>query len=79
VDEAVSVEARPGTDFAVKWFGGYATQREVDRRKTELRELVERSPKWSVAAEPSLLQYNDPFTPPWKRRNEVIIPVTSLK
>ena len=26
-------------------------------------------------AAPLLMQYNDPFTPPWKRRNEVAIPV----
>ena len=31
----VSVEARPGTDFAVKWFGGYATQREVGSASTK--------------------------------------------
>jgi len=36
---------------------------------------------WEVAdpgEPPLLLQYNDPFTPPWKRRNELALPVRKV-
>ena len=63
---------------AVLWFGGYATRAEVDRRTKELRALIKAYPAWRAAgaeAQPFLLQYNDPFQPPWSRRNEIVIPV----
>ena len=31
--------------------------------------------KGDADADAVLMQYNDPFQPPWKRRNEVAIPV----
>ena len=62
---------------AVVWFGGYAGADEVARRESELLERVRES-EWQAVdadAKPYLLQYNDPFTAPWARRNEVAIPV----
>ena len=47
------------------------------RRESELLERVRES-EWQAVdadAKPYLLQYNDPFTAPWARRNEVAIPV----
>ena len=70
-------------ELACLWFGGFAGAGEVSRRKAELREVIEGDPAWEVvgeaeAEEPLLLQYNDPFTPPWARRNEVALPVRKV-
>ena len=49
---------------------------------TQLCAAVDEDSEWEVAtageeeeSEPLLMQYNDPFTLPWKRRNEVALPV----
>ena len=50
-------------------------------RRAALVAAVEADGAWEAAADgaegapPLLLQYNDPFTPPWKRRNELALPV----
>ena len=62
---------------AVLWFGGYATKEEVALRTLELLTIVDEDDKWKSKPLESvrLLQYNDPFTLPYLRRNEVVIPV----
>ena len=63
--------------LAVLWFGGVADQEETRRRTLELKEALEMDPEWKLkgATDTSafVLQYNDPFQPPWKRRNEVAL------
>jgi len=80
----VQVEAEGGgliadsTLLAVEWFGGYATKEEVASRKKALVQSVEMSDSWQLLNpedDPCLLQYNDPFVPPWKRRNEVAVAI----
>ncbi len=63
--------------IAVLWFGGYATADKVRLLSQELLDQVDQDVKWKVKdfEEVRLFQYNDPFQPPWKRRNEVAIPV----
>ena len=41
----------------------------------ELVEAITASEKYAVAGETYSAAYNDPFTPPWRRRNEVLVPV----
>ena len=62
---------------AVLWFGGYATKEEVALRTLELLTKLDEDDQWKSkpAADVRLLQYNDPFTLPYLRRNEVVIPV----
>uniref|UniRef100_A0A7S0IQ04 SOUL heme-binding protein n=1 Tax=Calcidiscus leptoporus TaxID=127549 RepID=A0A7S0IQ04_9EUKA len=64
---------------AVAWFGGFAGKADVAARRQALLARVEADSAWeaTVAKDtpPLLLQYNDPFTPPWKRRNELALPV----
>ena len=72
-------------DFlAVTWFGGFCSGSLADRKAQFLREMIEKEEprRWRIKNEdsglkqnPLVLQYNDPFQPPWKRRNEVAIPV----
>lgn len=63
---------------AVGWFGGYASDGEVARRKASLAAALaddaEYAPVGSSVDDVAVLQYNDPFTPPWLRRNEVALP-----
>ena len=59
---------------AASYYGGYATKDEVARRSAELVEAIEAS-DYAVAGETYSAAYNDPFTPPWRRRNEVLVAV----
>ena len=59
---------------AALYYGGYATKDEVERRSAELVEAIEAS-DYAVTGETYSAAYNDPFTPPWRRRNEVLVPV----
>eukprot|EP01041_Mallomonas_annulata_P007068 gene7068-14380_t len=62
---------------AVLWFGGYATKASISLRTEELLTAVRADTEWEImeGQTPYCMQYNDPFQPPWKRRNEVAIPV----
>ena len=58
------------------WFGGFGGPDDVAARKKALLEALAADEEWeALPGEPVLMQYNDPFTPPWKRRNEVAVPV----
>ncbi len=70
LDEKVKIELVKGRKMAVIAFSGYATE---DSRKRHL-EILEETLKdhgTETRGEPVLMQYNDPWTPPFMRRNEV--------
>jgi len=73
----VKLKADEGGIRAVSMFGGFASKKEVALKKEELMANLEKCKEWVPVENSSvtLAQYNDPFTPPWKRRNEVVIPV----
>ena len=90
IDASVSVEGLGGglvadsSTIAVKWFGGFASAAEVSRQSAALIAGLqsEGQSDWEMVnpnASPFLMQYNDPFQPPWKRRNEVAVPVRRRK
>ena len=80
---AVGVEeAEPGRDVAVLWFTGMASSAAVRQRSAELAAAIDADPAWKPASSAEdgaatrvLMQYNDPFALPWRRRNEVPVPV----
>lgn len=75
-DAGVSLEPRPTETLAVSIFGGYALGPTVAKKTEELIDFVQKSDRWEIEQNSTrLMQYNDPFTVPWKRRNEVSIPV----
>lgn len=55
-------------------FGGYATESRVNRKIRELKAALERD-GIAMTGEAQVAQYNPPWTPPWMRRNEILIPV----
>jgi SOUL heme-binding protein len=55
-------------------FSGFTTQAAVQEQTSKLRNWM--SSKQLEAAGPAqVARYNDPFTLPWRRRNEILIPV----
>ena len=78
----VYLERDSGGERAVLMFGGFASKGEVERKRAALLKGLEKDRDWELldgqgsGTVPTLAQYNDPFTPPWKRRNEVSVLVT---
>ena len=73
----VSLAVKESQTRAVVMFGGYASKSETNKRKEQLMSSLANNKEWEPVndATITLSQYNDPFTPPWKRLNEVSISV----
>eukprot|EP00581_Thalassiosira_minuscula_P018960 CAMPEP_0183722008 /NCGR_PEP_ID=MMETSP0737-20130205/14088_1 /TAXON_ID=385413 /ORGANISM="Thalassiosira miniscula, Strain CCMP1093" /LENGTH=365 /DNA_ID=CAMNT_0025952093 /DNA_START=187 /DNA_END=1284 /DNA_ORIENTATION=+ len=76
-DSVVRVSSVDGCDRAVLAFPGFGRKTDVETRSSRLREILESDKDWRAVDDATVLlaQYNDPFTPPWKRRNEVSLSV----
>eukprot|EP00978_Attheya_sp_CCMP212_P037303 scaffold174751_cov49-Attheya_sp.AAC.2 len=78
----VQLKKQMGGERAVKMFGGFATKQQVEAQTKELMEIIAKQDEWMIASqedqEVTSAQYNDPFTPPWKRLNEVSVLVVPL-
>ena len=74
----VTLQRKDREDRAVLMFGGYASKKEVGKRKGELKEILSMNDSSWVIEEDDITvaQYNDPFTVPWKRLNEVSLKVS---
>ncbi|KAL7519587.1 hypothetical protein ACHAWX_004346 [Stephanocyclus meneghinianus] len=72
-DSAVRIAPVQGSVRGVLAFGGYG--RKSDAMSKKLKDLLLKDGEWCAVenAPVVLAQYNDPFTPPWKRRNEVSV------
>lgn len=84
VDNKVVIETKGGgvlektTTLAVIYFGGYASENQVNLYKQKLISALNDDNMWKMkddATLPFIFQYNDPFQPPWSRRNEIAINV----
>jgi hypothetical protein len=71
---AVRLRAMDSHQMAVVRFSGWTTQSAIDEQTTKLEQWMA-SKKLSPAGPPQVARYNDPFTLPWRRRNEIMIPV----
>jgi hypothetical protein len=60
--------------LAVIRFSGYMSQGSYDKNLKQLKEALE-DEGISTVGEPQLMQYNDPWTPPFSRRNEISLQV----
>jgi len=74
-DSVVNVSSVDGCERAVLAFPGFGRKSDVENRSNKLREMMTSEKEWSVVEDAPVIlaQYNDPFTPPWKRRNEVSV------
>jgi len=73
-DPAVALVVDPPRTTAVRRFSWYATDARVARERARLLDtLAAADIAWT--GEVSVLQYNDPWTPPFLRTNEVEVPI----
>ena len=81
VGSGVTLIRDEGGERAVAIFGGFAGKKDVTTRTKQLLRDLANDKEWKAGPESSvtLAQYNDPFTPPWKRRNEVFINIVRRK
>lgn len=79
-DPSVQIKELPQRLVAVHRFPGVATMEEVKRQVEKLRAALELDGSYAPvsAGEYSVLQYNPPYTLPWRRRNEVAMVVTPV-
>jgi len=55
-------------------FSGFTTESAIQERTEQLSQWIQ-SKAWIVTGNPQIARYNDPFTLPFNRRNEILIPV----
>jgi hypothetical protein len=73
-DSDVTLVTEPQKTVAVNQFSWYAPEWRVARRTQKLLSTLEGEGIEPVG-DPTLLRYNDPWTPPFMRRNEVAVEV----
>ncbi|MFW5956287.1 MAG: SOUL family heme-binding protein [Halorhabdus sp.] len=73
-DATVRLVVEPPTTVAVTEFSWYAPERRVDRLERKLLATLERA-GIEQQGEPYLLRYDDPWTPPFMRHNEVAVEI----
>ncbi|WP_408957365.1 SOUL family heme-binding protein [Natrinema sp. 74] len=73
-DPAVQLVVEPPKTVAVRRFSWYATDDRVARQRDRLLETLSRE-AIEPSGSPVLLQYNDPWTPPFLRTNEVEVAI----
>jgi len=74
-DSRIRLIEYPETHQAALTFSGASAAEELPARRAQLLAALERS-TWQAAGEAVLQYYDPPWTLPFARRNEVLIPVT---
>ena len=70
----VIVRQLPAQDVVAIRFSGWTTEASIESHTVRLQAwMAQRNLK--AASSPQVARYNDPFTLPWRRRNEILIPV----
>ncbi len=64
----------PEHQMAVIRFSGWTTRAAIDEQTEKLKAWIS-AKKLKMVGLPQVARYNDPFTLPWRRRNEIMIPV----
>ena len=73
-DSRVRLVVQPPQTLAVKSFSWWATEGRVAKQRAALLDTLDEYDV-DLRGDPFLLQYNDPYTPPFMRRNEVAVEV----
>ncbi|MEO1245361.1 MAG: heme-binding protein [Pseudomonadota bacterium] len=74
LDSRIRIRERSARHVAALRFSGSARQAAYDRRRTELA-LALRADRITPVSGYSLARYNGPYTPPFLRRNEVLVDI----
>ena len=73
-DPRVTIVAMPERKMAVKQFSWLRTSDRVQAKKQELLAALQRD-SITTKGKPTYAGYNPPWTPPWMRRNEVLVEI----
>jgi hypothetical protein len=76
-DASITITAVPERKVAAISFSGWATQGKIASKSRELLSVLERHGIQTVGGT-SLNQYNPPWTPPFLRRNEIVVEVGGI-
>lgn len=71
----VVIRQVPAHDVAAIRFSGWTTESSIQANTAQLQAWIAHK-NLKTAGPPQVARYNDPFTLPWRRRNEILIPVT---
>lgn len=74
LDPLVKLETIEPTKYAVITFSGWTFESEVKSKTDNLLRILEAN-KMKTTGDPILLRYNDPWTPPFMRRNEIAVKI----
>ena len=77
-DNLVTLHTVPARTMAVIRFSGWAREAAVAKHERTLLETLA-THGWKTVGAPSLNQYNPPWTPPWSRRNEIMVEVVGTE
>jgi effector-binding domain-containing protein len=73
VDERIAIRQIPTTRYAVARFSGAPSETVVRRRMAALVEQVEAAGYEVAGTPPTYARYDPPWTPPFARRNEILL------
>jgi len=76
VDERITLRQIPSHQVASIRFSGFTTRAKMQEKTEELKNWISTQGLEPVAP-PQVARYDDPFTLPWNRRNEILIEVES--
>jgi len=74
LDDRVAFRQADSYLAAVIQFSGWATNSKSERKWRDLSEFIAGT-DYVITGEPTINQYNPPWTPPFMRRNEIIVEV----
>ncbi len=74
-DKRILLKELPAETFAVIKFSGWSSQDSFTKHRNELEKELSDSSKFKAAGQPVNAFYNPPWTLPFFRRNEILIPV----
>jgi hypothetical protein len=74
----VKLRQIPEHAVAVVRFSGFTTQAAIQEQTTKLRQWMA-SKQLEASGPAQVARYNDPFTLPWRRRNEILIPISASR
>ena len=74
IDSSVQLREMPAQRMASVRFSGLTTAASIQRHTQMLKDWLTQQ-QLVFEDKPQVARYNDPFTLPWNRRNEILIPV----
>ena len=75
-DPRVTLRALPGQRAAALRWSGRWSAANIERRTQQLRQAIAEN-GWEITGAPRWARFDPPWTPPFARRNEIVIPVRS--